>query len=114
MAYRISSQAGKVTYNLKEFTVDTYADIADIDVRKTAPGSTAFVIDTSEHYMLNSQFKWVKVDIGGGSGVISGITSGEIEVIYDGGVVDGKADYAVIYDGGEGADTAYGKPTTYY
>ena len=100
MAYRISSQAGKVTYNLKELIVDTYDDIASIDVRKVAPGSTAFVIDSSEHYMLNNKYQWVKVDIGGGSGVISGIASGEIEVIYDGGEIDGIPDVEVIYNGG--------------
>jgi hypothetical protein len=31
MSFRISRQTGKTTYNLKEFTVDTYDDITKIN-----------------------------------------------------------------------------------
>ena len=101
MSYRIQSQAGKTTYNIKELLIDTYSDIASINVKTLAPGSTVFVIDKSEHYMLNNKFEWVKVSIGGGNNVLSGAVSGEVELIYDGGEIDGAPDLSVVYEGGE-------------
>ena len=94
MTYRISSQAGKVTYNLKELVADTYNDISKINVTSLAPGSTVFVIDTSECYMLNSKKEWKLVYLnqvydGGGAEPPSGDDdpSDELHVIWDGGGV---------------------------
>lgn len=93
MAYRISSQAGKVTYNLKELVADTYNDISKINVTSLAPGSTVFVIDTSECYMLNSKKEWKLV---------------YLNQVYDGGGIElpsdndnpSNEDDHIIYDGG--------------
>jgi hypothetical protein len=94
MAYRISTQAGKVTYNLKELIADTYNDISKINVTSLAPGSTVFVIDTSECYMLNSKKEWKLVHFNcvyDGEGVEPPSNNdcilNEDHIIWDGGVV---------------------------
>ena len=51
---------GHVTYNLKEFVVDTEADIELLPL-DCAMGSSAFVINTGEVYMLNGKKEWVKI-----------------------------------------------------
>lgn len=51
---------GHVTYNLKEFVVDAEADIKLLPL-DCAMGSTAFVIDTGDVYMLNGKKEWVKI-----------------------------------------------------
>ena len=96
MAFRIASQSGKKVYNLKEFVVDVFDDIKKINTRELAVGSTAFVIDTSETYMLNSKKEWIKITIkSSGSGTI---TPEENEIIWDGGSVSSSGD--TIYEGG--------------
>ena len=100
MSFRISKQTGKTTYNLKEFTVDTYDDIKKINTTQLAIGSVVFVIDTSTSYMLNSKRQWIEVDLGGGNKN----NPDKYHIIYDGGVVvppseDDNA-YELIYDGG--------------
>ena len=99
MSFRISRQTGKTTYNLKEFTVDTYDDITKINVSQLAVGSIVFVIDTSASYMLNSKRQWIEVDLGGGGKN----NPDKYDIIYDGGVVSqpSEDDDEVIYDGGE-------------
>ncbi len=56
-------QGSRVDYNYKEFYVDTFADLASIDLEaeKPCPGSIAFIIATSEVYVLNSQLEWKKI-----------------------------------------------------
>lgn len=51
---------GHVTYNLKEFVVDSETDIALLPL-ECAMGSTAFVIETGDVYMLNGKREWVKI-----------------------------------------------------
>lgn len=97
MAFRIASQSGKKVYNLKEFVVDVFDDIEKINTRELAVGSTAFVIDTSETYMLNSKKEWIKVTVSsGGSGGI--VNPEEYELIWDGGSVSNSGN--TIYEGG--------------
>lgn len=100
MSFRISKQTGKTTYNLKEFTVDTYDDIKKINTTQLAVGSVVFVIDTSTSYMLNSKRQWIEVDLGGGNKN----NPDKYHIIYDGGVVvpqsEDNSAYELIYDGG--------------
>ncbi len=85
MSFRILNQNGQKTYNLKEIIVDSYnKEEMDKLAKTTAPGSTCFVIDTSEYYMLNTKYEWVKVNLHGDK-TVQDIISGEVEVIYDGG-----------------------------
>ena len=55
-------------------------------------GTTAFVIETSQRYMLNGSTEWKKINV-----AIGGGGSGGNDEIYDGGGVEGPND---IYDGG--------------
>jgi hypothetical protein len=87
MSFKILNQNGQNTYNLREFIVDTYDEIKEIKVRATAPGSSCFVIDTSEYYMLNTKYEWVKVNLHGDK-TVQDIVDGKVEVIYDGGVLE--------------------------
>lgn len=87
MSYGILKQNGQDMYNIKEFIVDTYDSLATIEVRNIGPGSTCFVIDTSEYYMLNTKKQWVKVNLYGDK-TVQDIVDGKVEVIYDGGVLE--------------------------
>lgn len=56
----ITKQNGQPTYNLMEYVVDTEDDIKSLP-REVAMGSTTFVINTGEVYMLNGKKEWVKI-----------------------------------------------------
>lgn len=51
---------GKVVYDLKEFVLDTAADVDNLP-RNVAMGSSAFVIETGDVYMMNGNGEWVKI-----------------------------------------------------
>lgn len=76
------------TYGMKHFILDEEKDLPEIQTSDLTTGSTAFVIATSAHYMLNSSKKWVKVNLGSSSPGGGGDTPGEDDnpdVEYDGG-----------------------------
>ena len=57
--FSISKQSGREATYLTEYTADTLADIADLPhIGKCAVGSTCFVIETSEVYMLGNDDVW--------------------------------------------------------
>lgn len=56
----ILKTGGHTTYNLKEYVVDIVADIDNLPV-DAVMGSTAFVIETGDVYMINSSGEWVKI-----------------------------------------------------
>ena len=70
MAHNLYRQDGEVLYGVKDYIVDNISDLADLptNLDKIKVGSQAFVIQTSERYMLNSQGIWVKVNLETGSG----------------------------------------------
>lgn len=74
MAYSTVYLNGRKPNMVRRFVVDAKADLSEINISQLLPGSTAFIIETSETYMLNNQFSWVEVALFGNS------------VIYDGGV----------------------------
>lgn len=89
--YSISANRNKIAYDIKRFIVDFTSDIVDLPTDCT-PGSTAFVIENSQRYMLNNNRNWVRIVTSGGSGSGGGGGNegdGDIitEVIYDGGVI---------------------------
>lgn len=92
MAFQILSQAGKVSHGIKEYMVDTYEDLLNLEEERLVPGCTAIVINASEIYMLNTKREWKKI--------ASGINP---DLIYDGGEIG--IDYGntaeIIYDGGD-------------
>lgn len=69
MAYRLFAENGKPAYGVKNYILDTAADIADLSIAST-PGSTAYVADSGITYVLNNKEEWVQMPIassGGGS-----------------------------------------------
>lgn len=85
MAYT-AIYANGTTFNMvKKFVVDTFKDVAEIDTQQISPGSTAFVIETSKTYMLNNKYKWIEVQLTGGSS--GGGTTPSGDIIYEGGEI---------------------------
>lgn len=58
--YYITSTSGHTGYGQTEFVCDTTEDINDISI-DCKPGSTIFVIDTTDVYMMNCQHEWKKI-----------------------------------------------------
>ena len=56
----MSSQSGHTTYGLKEYILDTPEDLQDLPITDKA-GSTAFIISTSQVYMINSKGEWKEI-----------------------------------------------------
>lgn len=62
MSYSITSQGGQTTAYLKEFVVDTEAEITSLPTfPKCAIGSNCLVIATSDVYMLGNDNEWHKL-----------------------------------------------------
>lgn len=59
--YKLFSHEGETLYNIKEWVCDTEEDLNALLKNSMGMGSTAFVISTSELYMLNSEKEWVKI-----------------------------------------------------
>lgn len=59
----ITSQNGDIGYNVTELVLDTPEDLKTLNDKtwNVAPGSSAFIISTSDVYMLNGSRKWVKI-----------------------------------------------------
>ena len=55
------STSGHVKYGLKEYVLDTPDDIENLPVSGIPVGSFAFIISTSQVYMLNSKGEWLEV-----------------------------------------------------
>ena len=52
-------QGSRTDYNYKEYVLDTKNDLAIINTKDCCAGSTAYIIETKEVYMLNSKKEWV-------------------------------------------------------
>lgn len=61
MGYRLTATNGKSQYNQQEWVVDTVADLQNIPTNRSDMGSTAFVIETSQVFMLNSDGEWKEI-----------------------------------------------------
>ena len=77
MAYISANSNGKSAYGIKRMFFDTIADLFALSTKNLYPGSTAFIIDASETYMLNNKYEWKK---------ISDNPFYDDNIIYDGGV----------------------------
>lgn len=87
----IGANRNRKAYGIKHYNLDTEAELQEINTSREVMGTTAFVIETSQRYMLNGSKEWKKISTPGSGG---GSSSDEI---YDGGGVEGPED---IYDGG--------------
>lgn len=57
--YKMTAHDGNTAYGIKEFVIDTAADL--ITIPPCQMGSTALDISTSEVYMMNGNGEWVKL-----------------------------------------------------
>ena len=84
----IRANGRKIAYGVKHFVLDTFDDFSKLEGYVLKPSCTAFVINTSKSYILNSKFKWIEVKkLGGSSSGGGGNNSGDED--YDGGSIDG-------------------------
>lgn len=79
----IYSSSGCRAYGIKSFVFDSFDDMMKED--NAHKGDTAFIIETSQYYMLNHNNVWVEI-FPYGTGESGGGTSTQ-HVIYDGGTV---------------------------
>ena len=52
-------QGSRTDYNYKEYVLDTKNDLVTINTKDCCAGSTAYIIETKEVYMLNNKKEWV-------------------------------------------------------
>lgn len=96
----IGANNHKIAYGIRHYNLDVEADFAGLDTWGLPAGCTAFVIETSKHYMLNSQSEWIEITPFGSGSSSSGGSSGGgdndpdnpddptlDDVIYDGGII---------------------------
>ena len=93
----IGANNHKIAYGIRHYNLDVESDFADLDTWGLPAGCTAFVIETSKHYMLNSQSEWIEITPFGSGSSSSGGSSGGgdnnpddptlDDVIYEGGVI---------------------------
>ena len=58
----VVSSKGVVDYGHKEYILDTPDDLKELPEHKDcSPGSTAFIISTSQVYMKNGQGEWHEI-----------------------------------------------------
>lgn len=57
---KMTETNGNIQYDVNSYVCDTEDDVTLLPT-KVSMGSTAFVIETSNIYMLNSNKEWVKV-----------------------------------------------------
>lgn len=82
---QIVRHAGKMQYGVYNFVVDTVAEKEELLQRNIEQGSTVYVIESKQHFILNDQKAWVPYNSssgGGGGGAAN-------DIIYN---VDGFAD----------------------
>ena len=82
----IVASSGNVSYGVQNLVLDTPTDLTQLGTNFTV-GSTAFIISTSERYMLNSQKEWVLIQSGNGGSGGGGDIDPDATYIYDGGVI---------------------------
>ena len=61
MGFYLKQQSSRLDYSYKEYILDKEEDLDKVPVNGCAPGSTCFIIETSDVYMLNSNKEWKKI-----------------------------------------------------
>ena len=94
----IYSNRGYVSHGIKHYKISDKSKLKEIQIAQAAPGSTAFVIEDSTYYMLNSKKQWIAITP---CGKRSPADNPNEEQIYDGGDIDSAIQEEYIYyDGG--------------
>ena len=52
---------GKPIYGINEYICDEEADLEDLNNSDCLPGSTAYIIETGNVYILSGKIEWVKM-----------------------------------------------------
>ena len=87
--FTIGSNGNNIAYGIKHFVLDDDDDLEQLS-KTEKMGTTCFVIETSQYYMLNGKQKWVKISPYGTTSGSSGGGGGESpdnDIIYEGGVI---------------------------
>ena len=91
------SQNGQTQYGIYNYVLDSESDVKSLPkLNEVKAGSSAFVIETSQYYMLDHAGNWRKVNLaasengGGESGSNDHYDGGEVypDENYDGGEVN--------------------------
>ena len=61
MGFYLKQQSSRLDYNYKEYILDKEEDLDEVPITVCASGSTGFIIETSDVYMLNSNKEWKKI-----------------------------------------------------
>lgn len=61
----IQSNGNKIAYGVKKLTVDSDADLQNLNVRILTVGTTVFSIESSKYFMLNSKKEWKEINPSG-------------------------------------------------
>ena len=88
----IGANRNRKAYGIKHYNLDTESELSKINVNREVMGTTAFVIETSQRYMLNGSKEWKKINV-----ATNGGGTGGNDFVYDGGGVENDEN---IYDGG--------------
>lgn len=91
----IGANGQKIAYGIKHYNLDTEADLEKLPTRNEKMGCTAFVIETSTYYMLDSSYKWIEItpfgkavtEGGGGGDIIIPPDEPDDDIIYEGGII---------------------------
>lgn len=61
-------QNENVDYNYKEYYLDTEEELSQINKKYCCPGSVAYIIDSTNIYILNADKEWILQGTSGGGG----------------------------------------------
>lgn len=61
-------QGNRTDYNYKEYYLDSKNELTQINIAYCCPGSIAYIIDTTDVYILNTKKQWILQGTNSGSG----------------------------------------------
>lgn len=65
--FNVINQSGNIAYGIKKYLCDTAADFEELKKKeKATPGSTVFVAETGNSYILNNKGEYITLPQGGG------------------------------------------------
>lgn len=85
--FTIGANGNNIAYGIKHLILDDKDDLNKLSNTESM-GTTCFIIETSEYYMLNGKRKWIKINPNGSTTSGSGNEGDSSdEIIYEGGIV---------------------------